>query len=78
MRIRATNADGSQAGVRMELHRFVALAMMGALEIKFDAVVSGINPNANVGTDVTYSGTVTATMEGTISRCRVCRLNRCA
>src|SRR5690606_22809420 len=44
-----------------------ALAMMGALEHKFDAVVSGINPNANVGLDVTYSGTVTAAMEGAIN-----------
>jgi len=41
--------------------------MMGALELKFDAVVSGINPNANVGLDVTYSGTVTAAMEGAIN-----------
>ena len=69
MRIRATNlADGSQAwssdGAPSDC---VALAMMGALEIKFDAVVSGINPNANVGLDVTYSGTVTAAMEGTIN-----------
>ncbi len=68
MRIRATNlADGSQAwssdGAPSDC---VALAMMGALEHKFDVVVSGINPNANVGLDVTYSGTVTAAMEGTI------------
>jgi 5'-nucleotidase len=44
----------------------VALGMMGALEQKFDLVVSGINPNANVGLDVTYSGTVTAAMEACI------------
>jgi 5'-nucleotidase len=31
-----------------------------------DLVVSGINPNANVGHDVTYSGTVTAAMEAVI------------
>jgi len=30
-------------------------------------VVSGINPNANIGHDVTYSGTVTAAMEAAIS-----------
>jgi 5'-nucleotidase len=29
-------------------------------------VVSGINPNANLGHDVTYSGTVTAAMEAVI------------
>lgn len=44
----------------------VALALMGALEGDFDYVVSGINPNANIGLDVTYSGTVTAAMEGSI------------
>jgi 5'-nucleotidase len=32
-----------------------------------DLVVSGINPNPNLGQDMTYSGTVTAAMEGTIS-----------
>jgi 5'-nucleotidase len=32
-----------------------------------DLIVSGINPNANLGHDVTYSGTVTAAMEAAIS-----------
>lgn len=45
----------------------VALSMLGLLGEKIDCVVSGINPNANLGHDVTYSGTVTAAMEGTIS-----------
>lgn len=45
----------------------VALALLGALDKKFDLVVSGINPNANIGHDITYSGTVTAAMEGTIA-----------
>jgi 5'-nucleotidase len=44
----------------------VALAMLGLLPEKIDLVVSGINPNANVGHDVTYSGTVTAAMEAAI------------
>ncbi|MEW6648927.1 MAG: 5'/3'-nucleotidase SurE [Chloroflexota bacterium] len=44
----------------------VALAVMGVLSQPVDLVISGINPNANVGHDVTYSGTVTAAMEGTI------------
>ncbi len=43
----------------------VALAVLGLAE-NIDLVVSGINPNANVGHDVTYSGTVTAAMEGAI------------
>ena len=45
----------------------VALAIMGAVEKPIDVVVSGINPNANVGLDVTYSGTVTAAMEASIN-----------
>lgn len=44
----------------------VALAMMGLLPDKVDIVLSGINPNANIGYDVTYSGTVTAAMEAII------------
>lgn len=44
----------------------VALAMMGVVARKIDLVVSGINPNANFGTDITYSGTVTAAMEAVI------------
>jgi 5'-nucleotidase len=43
----------------------VALAVLGILP-ELDLVVSGINPNANVGHDVTYSGTVTAAMEAVI------------
>ncbi|MBM3145037.1 MAG: 5'/3'-nucleotidase SurE [Chloroflexi bacterium] len=44
----------------------VALALLGLTGEKFDLVVSGINPNANIGHDVTYSGTVTAAMEAVI------------
>lgn len=44
----------------------VALALLGLLPDKVDMVVSGINPNANIGHDLTYSGTVTAAMEGAI------------
>lgn len=44
----------------------VALAICGYFDTKFDLVVSGINPYANVGHDVTYSGTVTAAMEAAI------------
>ena len=44
----------------------VALAMLGLIEEEIDIVVSGINPNANLGHDVTYSGTVTAAMEASI------------
>ncbi len=44
----------------------VALAILGFLPEKIDLVVSGINPNPNLGHDVTYSGTVTAAMEAVI------------
>ncbi len=44
----------------------VALAINGFLDEKIDLVVSGINPYANLGYDVTYSGTVTCAMEAVI------------
>jgi 5'-nucleotidase len=44
----------------------VALALLGFVPEKVDLVVSGINPAANLGHDVTYSGTVTAAMEAVI------------
>lgn len=45
----------------------VALALLGLVEKPLDLVISGINPNANIGHDVTYSGTVTAAMEAVIT-----------
>lgn len=44
----------------------VALAMLGVLPRKPDLVVSGVNQGANLGQDITYSGTVAAAMEGVI------------
>lgn len=62
-----TLADGSEAwasdGAPSDC---VALAVMGFIEEQIDLVVSGINPNANIGYDMTYSGTVTAAMEAAI------------
>jgi 5'-nucleotidase len=62
-----TLADGSEAwasdGAPSDC---VALAVMGFIPDKIDLVVSGINPNTNIGHDVTYSGTVTAAMEAAI------------
>ena len=62
-----TLADGSAAlasdGAPSDC---VALALLGFLPEKVDLVVSGINPMANLGHDVTYSGTVTAAMEAVI------------
>lgn len=45
----------------------VALALLGFVKEKIDLVVSGINPNANLGQDITYSGTVTAALESVIA-----------
>jgi 5'-nucleotidase len=45
----------------------VALVLLGVIDFKPDVIVSGINPNSNLGNDVTYSGTVTAAMEGALS-----------
>jgi 5'-nucleotidase len=44
--------------------------LLGYLEEEVNLVVSGINPNANIGHDVTYSGTVTAAMEAVIAGVR--------
>ncbi len=44
----------------------VALVILGYLKRKPDLVVSGINRGANLGDDITYSGTVAAAMEGAI------------
>lgn len=67
----AVLADGSRAlacdGAPSDC---VALALMGVIESPIDIVVSGINPNANIGHDVTYSGTVTAAMEAAIGGVR--------
>jgi 5'/3'-nucleotidase len=45
----------------------VAVALLGFLSEAPVLVVSGINSNANVGSDLTYSGTVTAAMESALS-----------
>jgi 5'-nucleotidase len=68
LRVRETTlADGSAAfmsdGAPSDC---VALPMLGLTD-PIDIVISGINPNANIGHDVTYSGTVTAAMEAVIN-----------
>jgi 5'-nucleotidase len=44
----------------------IALALMGFIKDPVDIVVSGINQGPNLGQDITYSGTVTATMEAAL------------
>ena len=61
-------ADGTQAfasdGAPSDC---VALATLGYFKEPIDLVVSGVNAGANLGHDVTYSGTVTAAMEAVIA-----------
>lgn len=45
----------------------VKLAIQALMPIKPDLVVSGINLGSNLGTDVLYSGTVSAALEGVIN-----------
>ena len=45
----------------------VRLAALGFLRHKPDLIVSGINRGANMGDDITYSGTVAAAIEGLLS-----------
>jgi 5'-nucleotidase len=45
----------------------IKLALEALLEELPDFLVSGINQGSNLGTDVLYSGTVSAAMEGTIA-----------
>jgi 5'-nucleotidase len=44
----------------------VKLAMLELLDRRPDMVISGINPGANVGVDLNYSGTVAAAKEGAL------------
>src|SRR5258705_8709863 len=60
--------DGTQAfGSDGAPSDCVALATLGYFKEPIDLVVSGINVGANLGHDVTYSGTVTAAMEAVIA-----------
>ena len=47
----------------------VSLAFLGFFDHGFDLVASGINYGANLGDDITYSGTVSAAMEAVIDGC---------
>src|SRR4051812_28654063 len=47
----------------------VSLAFLGYFGHGFDLVASGTNYGANLGDDITYSGTVSAAMEAVINNC---------
>ena len=65
-----TLADGSRGySVDGSPTDAVSLAFLGYFEERFDLVASGINYGANLGDDITYSGTVSAAMEAVINNC---------
>src|SRR5205823_6829141 len=59
-RFKAYSSDGSPSDC-------VALGFLGLLPEKPRLVVSGINTGPNLGSDITYSGTVSAAMEAVVS-----------
>jgi 5'-nucleotidase len=71
LRIRErTLADGSVAySVDGSPTDAVSVAFLGYFGHGFDLVASGINYGANLGDDITYSGTVSAAMEAVINSC---------
>jgi 5'-nucleotidase len=60
-------ADGTVGyatdGTPVDCVRFASLGLLGSLP---DLIVSGINHGANLGDDITYSGTVAAALEGAV------------
>src|SRR2546423_7851125 len=59
-RLSAYSSDGSPSDC-------VALGFLGLAPERPRLVVSGINTGPNMGSDITYSGTVSAAMEGVVS-----------
>jgi 5'-nucleotidase len=59
-RLRAYSSDGSPSDC-------VALGFLGLAPQRPRLVVSGINTGPNMGSDITYSGTVSAAMESVVS-----------
>jgi 5'-nucleotidase len=65
-----TLADGSTAySVDGSPTDAVSIAFLGYFGHGFDLVAAGINYGANLGDDITYSGTVSAAMEAVINNC---------
>ena len=63
-------ADGSAAfSVDGSPTDAVSIAFLGYFGHGFDLVAAGINYGANLGDDITYSGTVSAAMEAVINNC---------
>lgn len=54
----------------------VMLGMSEAMDAKPDLILSGVNRGANLGDDVTYSGTVSAAIEGALAGIRSIALSQ--
>ena len=64
--LRATKLDDDVFAVDGTPTDCVNLGIHSLLTVKPDIVISGINHGANLGDDITYSGTVSAAMEATL------------
>jgi len=64
--LRATRIDDSSFAIDGTPTDCVNLGIHNLLRDKPDIVISGINHGANLGDDITYSGTVSAAMEATL------------
>jgi 5'-nucleotidase len=71
LRIRERTLDDGSVGYSVDGSPTdaVSLAFLGYFGHGFDLVASGINYGANLGDDITYSGTVSAAMEAVINGC---------
>ncbi len=54
----------------------VMLGMGKVMDVKPNLILSGVNRGANLGDDITYSGTVSAAMEGTLAGVRSIALSQ--
>jgi 5'-nucleotidase len=63
-----TLADGSRAyATNGAPSDCVGLVLLGAVPVRPDLVVSGVNRGGNMGSDITYSGTVAAALEAVVA-----------
>jgi len=74
--LRAENVEPGFHAVDGTSADCVNLALIKLLPRRPDLVVSGINRGANLGEDVTYSGTVSAAMEGALAGVRSIALSQ--
>src|SRR5208283_4542038 len=64
--LRADRIDSHTVAISGTPTDCVMMGVLGFLKTKPDLVASGINRGPNLGDDITYSGTVSAAIEGTL------------